>query len=169
MNTPAPEDQTVLEARARALAGETRALSRPVSDRISFLLGGTRYGLPLAAVRAVLRLSDYTPVPGADGPLFAVTHHRGDLLPLVDLRRLLGETPAGLPDLAQVVVLGGAEDAVGLLVDQVEQSAGDGVLLPLPATLPEGVRALFDGVTVEGVQVLNVAGLLKDPRLTLGG
>ncbi|WP_244442655.1 chemotaxis protein CheW [Azospirillum lipoferum] len=93
---------------------------------VVFSLAGAEYGLPVAAVREVLRRPDsITPLPNAPDFVSGVLTLRGEVLPLIDQRRLLHLPAAGggaAPGLARgrVVVVGhdGADAArVGLLVD----------------------------------------------------
>ncbi|WP_370540528.1 chemotaxis protein CheW [Azospirillum sp. INR13] len=108
---------------------------------VVFSLAGAEYGLPVAAVREVLRRPDsITPLPNAPDFVSGVLTLRGEVLPLIDQRRLLhlpaagGEAAAGLAR-GRVVVVGrdgvgrdGADAArVGLLVD------GLSGLLTIPA------------------------------------
>jgi purine-binding chemotaxis protein CheW len=93
---------------------------------VVFSLAGAEYGLPVAAVREVLRRPDsITPLPNAPDFVSGVLTLRGEVLPLIDQRRLLhlpaagGEAAQGLAR-GRVVVVGrdGADAArVGLLVD----------------------------------------------------
>ena len=93
---------------------------------VVFSLAGAEYGLPVAAVREVLRRPHViTPLPNAPDFVSGVLTLRGEVLPLIDQRRLLhlpaagGEATAGLAR-GRVVVVGrdGADAArVGLLVD----------------------------------------------------
>ena len=93
---------------------------------VVFSLAGAEYGLPVAAVREVLRRPDsITPLPNAPDFVSGVLTLRGEVLPLIDQRRLLhlpaagGDAAAGIAR-GRVVVVGhnGADAArVGLLVD----------------------------------------------------
>ncbi|MFP5516211.1 MAG: chemotaxis protein CheW [Alphaproteobacteria bacterium] len=103
---------------------------------VVFSLAGAEYGLPVDAVREVLRRPDsITPLPNAPDFVSGVLTLRGEVLPLIDQRRLLHLPAAGggtAPGLARgrVVVVGrdGADAArVGLLVD------GLSGLLTIPA------------------------------------
>ena len=53
-----------------------------------------RFGLDLAQVREVLRLTRVTPVPLTPPCLFGAMHVRGNVLPVIDLAQLLGERPS---------------------------------------------------------------------------
>ena len=98
---------------------------------VVFSLAGAEYGLPVAAVREVLRRPDsITPLPNAPDFVSGVLTLRGEVLPLIDQRRLLhlpaagGDAAAGIAR-GRVVVVGrdgGGRDGadasrVGLLVD----------------------------------------------------
>lgn len=96
---------------------------------VVFRLAGAEYGLPVSAVREVLRRPDsITPLPNAPDFVAGVLTLRGEVLPLIDQRRLLnlpaadsrsglsGTGPAGL-ERGRVVVVGRDGLLVGLLVD----------------------------------------------------
>ncbi|WP_247894510.1 chemotaxis protein CheW [Azospirillum sp. B510] len=92
---------------------------------VVFRLAGTEYGLPVAAVREVLRRPDgVTPLPNAPDFVAGLLTLRGEVLPLIDQRRLLGLCAAGAPaesaagpERGRVVVVGWDGLLVGLLVD----------------------------------------------------
>ena len=91
-----------------------------VEPFVVFRLAGAEYGLPVAAVREVLRRPDApTPLPNAPDFVRGVVTLRGAVLPVIDQRRLLrlpeAETAAG--ERARVVVIAAGEALAGLLVD----------------------------------------------------
>ena len=90
---------------------------------VVFRLAGAEYGLPVSAVREVLRRPDsITPLPNAPDFVAGVLTLRGEVLPLIDQRRLLN-LPAAVANSAsglergRVVVVGRDGLLVGLLVD----------------------------------------------------
>lgn len=156
-------ERRTLEARARSLA---QPLEPPIAggvlDVVSFKLGSESYALESRYLRAVFRLSELSPIPGAQAPVFGVTPWRGELLTVLDLRQLLGVPATGLSDLSRVLVVGEARAAFGILVDAVD----DLVTLPLSTIRPpaEGVavqREFLRGITGEALIVLDAAELLR--------
>jgi chemotaxis signal transduction protein len=85
---------------------------------VTFQLGHQHYGLPLAVVHEIVRLPALTQLAGAPPALCGLLNLRGQHLPVLDGRVLVGE-PA-LYDLAnQIVIAGRGQPEFGLLVDQV--------------------------------------------------
>ena len=146
----------LLEARARALA-------RPVEDGrardeiplMGVSLGGERYAIELRHVVEVFRVGSLSPLPGAAAPVVAITAWRGELLPILDLRRLLGLTAQGLGDLRFAIVLGDERAPIAVLVDAV-----DGIL----STARERIRPAPEGIAVHREFV---RGVMADARLVL--
>jgi hypothetical protein len=83
--------RAVLEERARALARVPPAeYAGAVLEVVTFDLAGERYALETRHVRAVVRLGEHTPVPGAPDFLVGVLNLRGEVLAVMDLGKVLG-------------------------------------------------------------------------------
>ncbi len=161
----APPERTheVLEERARRLA---RPASPPTLgstiEVITFTLANETYAVESRYVVEVFRLTDLSPLPGAEPPVFGLTAWRGELLTILDLRQVLGVSVGALNDLSRVIVLGEDRPAFGILADAVRE------LVTLPASEvrgpPEGVavkREYLRGVTADAVLVLDAEALLR--------
>lgn len=161
--------EAVLAQRARALA----ATAEPVVDRSAGIdvvvvwVADERYAVAAACVVRVVGGADIAPVPGAPPILLGVMNLHGEVLPVFDPRRLLGLTGQAPSETAKVVVLGSDGAELGLLVDaadQVMRLAGD-QLHTAPDSLAPERRELLQGVTQDGVIVLDGPKLLADARL----
>lgn len=90
---------------------------------LSFLLGAQEYALPVLRVREIIRQQEATPVPEAPAHVLGVFNLRGQVIPLVDLRRRLGmpDLVQGRPPCVVVVQMAPAQQArlLGLQVDAV--------------------------------------------------
>ncbi|MEP7187647.1 MAG: chemotaxis protein CheW [Roseiflexaceae bacterium] len=85
---------------------------------VSFWLGSQEYGLPLEAVREVVRLPALVTLAGATPALCGLLNLRGYYLPVLDGRVLVGEAPRyALSN--QIIIVGHARPKLGVLVDQV--------------------------------------------------
>jgi len=102
---------------AAPVTADTRTL-------VSFEADGEEYAVPVSAVREIVRReTKIARMPHADGHLLGVINLRGRLLPLVELRTLLGLATEDRRDdtAGRIIVLsfGGLE--VGLLVDRARE------------------------------------------------
>jgi len=108
----------------------------PVVELCAFRVGGEEYVIDLRRIREILHLPPITPVPHAPGPFEGVVSLRGEIVPVIDLRRRLrgagaperspeegGRPPAaprpGARPKVMVVNVGGR--VFGLLVDAVRE------------------------------------------------
>jgi purine-binding chemotaxis protein CheW len=161
--------RAVMEERARALARVPASTPRDsdVLQLVVFTLADERYGVETRFVREVVRLTDYTPIPGAPGFLLGVMNLRGEILAVIDLRKFLGLGQRGVTDLSRVLVLGGERAEFGVLADTADE------VLALPADQahePPGTvagigREYLRGVTSAALLVLDGGVLLQDARL----
>lgn len=158
--------QELLAARARALARPpAREVDRDQLQLLTFSLGGERYAIELRHVVEVFRLSSLSLLPGAAAPTLGLAAWRGELLPVLDLRRILGLPAPGLDDLRFAIVLGEERAPVAVLADAVNEvlsTARERVGPP-----PEGVAVRRDcvrGVTEDARLVLDAERLLETHR-----
>lgn len=159
----------VLQARARILAQPPAMPPRAseVLEAATFHLGEESYAIQTYYIREVVRLTEWTPVPGAPDFLLGVINLRGEILAVFDLRRLLGVPVFAATDHTRVLVLGGDRAEYGIWADGVHEVRAlrtDDVLTP-PASLAGPGREWIRGVTDDALIVLDGAVLLRDRRL----
>jgi purine-binding chemotaxis protein CheW len=100
------------------------ALDRKTVDErqlVVFRLGDESYGVDIHAVREIIRMQPITAVPNAPAFIEGVTNLRGQICPVMDLRRRLAiEAPAPTAD-SRIVVVQVEGDDVGMMVDDVTE------------------------------------------------
>jgi len=171
--SPSPEvTRAILAERARLLA-RVPAVPAGASEILSvmiFTLGNERYAVESRFLRGIVRVTDITPVPETPDFFAGVTNVRGEILALVDLRKLFGIAVTGLTDLSRIVVLGLERAELGLLADAVHEVMTlrrDALLEPPGPVAGIGPDTLL-GVTEDALIVLDGEALLADPRLFVG-
>ena len=123
------------------------------TDFVTLSIGETLYGVPVQRVQEILDMRPVAPLPNAPRHVLGVADLRGQNVPVIDLRCLLGLDPA--PDTPQtriLVVRIGAEGAgsvIGLRMDRVIDVArlDDDVLSPLS----DAQKMAWDGLSVLGI------------------
>jgi len=93
---------------------------------LTFALGSESYGVPVLAVREIIRLCPITPVATMPPHVRGVINLRGKVIPLVDLRLRFGLPAAAEHDrtciiVAQVAAASGGTRPYGVIVDAVEE------------------------------------------------
>lgn len=114
----------------------------------TFLVGDLHLGVEVTEVQEVIRYQAMTAVPLAPEVVFGLINLRGQIVPALDLRTMLGLGPLEGDELPTNVVLrDGADDAVSLLVDSIGDVVDtEGVdFEPVPSTLTGPARDLVLG------------------------
>ncbi len=160
----------VFARRAEELA-ESSSTERQNPEELAalvFALGAEQYGLPANQVHEVRPLSLLTHLPGTPAFLAGLINVRGRIVPVIDLRPLLGlntDSPS-----TSVVLLAHRSGQIGLLV------AGRPTVRPLPVAdltdPPPGHLSGIDSTCIRGITpglviVLDAERLLADPRLVV--
>lgn len=97
--------QEVLAERARAIAG-SREAPRPESEPVlAFTVGGERYAVAVEAVSQVLEARGLQPLLAAPPWLLGAMVARARVVPVLDLRQVLGLGGGGMTDLSKVIVV----------------------------------------------------------------
>lgn len=168
---PPEEIERILRARAAALAKPVAEAPTPTGllDLLVFSLAGERYAIETSHVLEVVPLRDLTPVPCTPPFVLGVVNHRGRILPVLDLRRLLDLGGQGAPEGSQAVVVEAGGMTFGVFADLVVDTTrlGSSELAPPAPTLTGRRQAFLRGVTGEMVAVLDLEGLARDRRIVV--
>lgn len=139
--------------------------AEPTGEAVVVRLGTGRFAAELGAVAEVGRVPGVTRVPGAPSWLAGVANWRGRLLPVLDLRSLLGADAAPLDAAARLVVLTADGMTAGVVVDSVEgtRDLGAGLEEFPPALADRGSGLLAGQVPAEDgpVAVLDTRAILR--------
>ena len=107
----------------------TLAVKDPVSNKaagkyLTFVLGGSAYGLPILKVREIIRMQDITPIPRMPEYVRGVINLRGKIVPVIDLRMKFG-LPNATTNRTCIIVthvtMGSTTKLMGLIVDALEE------------------------------------------------
>lgn len=170
---PSPE-------RARRILNERAVnLARPSVDPhsvrktsiiITFALDGDRYGLEARCVREVRRFGEFTPLPVVPDFLVGVINLRGEILPLIDIRRFLELPSKGPAAPSHIIICGDTRAEFGIVADTMHDVSPVAIdeLVANPISQNERSRDCVLGITPNATVVLNGFALLTDRRLFVG-
>ena len=88
---------------------------------VSFVLDDVEYGVDILAVHEILRFPEITRLPNTPDFIKGVINLRGNVIPVVDVRKRFGFSAAKITDLTRIIVIETSDKLTGLMVDNVHQ------------------------------------------------
>lgn len=156
--------RAVLERRAAELARVPDSLSSAeFTEFVVFRVGGETYAVAASSVSSVFKLCEMAVVPGAPVFVRGLTLFKGQVLPVLDLRVLIGASAGALSDLARVVAIGGELAEFGLLADSIEgiRRVTPDQTLPAPRQSDTDRTPFVSGMTRDAVLLLDADALVR--------
>lgn len=161
-------DTEILKTRARKIA--VPLAKEEAGERVSvvrFLLYPETFAVPSDCVHEVFSLRDLTPIPGTPEFVLGVINYRSTIVPVVNLKSLLGIRETGLTEMNKVILLRNSSMEFGLLCDRVLGSAFilKKNIREAPATVSTLGSDLISGMADEETILLNGEALLGSQHL----
>jgi len=138
---------------------------------VAFFLGGQRYALPIERVQEIQQIVEFSEVPSGGAGVVGMVNLRGNVIPAVDLRLLVGLPREDYTLETPMIMCRLRGHVVAVVVDEVQDvlELPEGCLQAAPpmhalSSKMIGVARLADGL----VYVLDAEPLLE-PMLAQGG
>jgi len=131
----------------------TRQRPDPQKSLVGFVVGEVAYAIPIAQVREIVNPLVVTPLPHAPPAVVGVADHRGEVVPIVELRSRFGLARAPEPRRSKWILVDVQGRPVGLIVDSVTDVFGTGgaQLQPAPELgSGDDLRGILGVTTYEG-------------------
>jgi purine-binding chemotaxis protein CheW len=104
---------------------------------VGFRVGRETYGVPIAALREIVRVPEITTVPDAPDYLEGVINLRGRIISVVDLRKRFGQTATPLDRHSRILVVEHQGRLAGMIVDSASE------VLKIPESEIEAAPAMM--------------------------
>jgi purine-binding chemotaxis protein CheW len=132
---------------------------------VVFAVAGVEYATPIASVLQMESFTGATPVPGAPAYVLGVVTLRGRVIPVIDLRRRFGLSPAEPTLDTRIIVTQVAGRVVAFCVDRAREvlTLDLAQLQPAPTLVSERAVGLVNGVFTVGSRLLLTLDL---PRIS---
>jgi len=129
-------------------------------------IGGSRYAFDAGLVSEVVRVGPLTRLPAAPAYLPGVFAHRGEVLAVIDLARLLGPRPVAMGASTRAAVVRAGPWHVALVADAMEGLRAVSGLEPSPAEGGEAAPWLTAVAhdAAGALAVLDLPGLVSSAR-----
>jgi purine-binding chemotaxis protein CheW len=163
------EIHTILKNRAIAMAQEPeqKKVASAVIEVITFTLADETYGIESAFVREVYLLRDFTPLPGVPPYIFGIINVRGQILPIIDIKKFFNLPGKGLSEMNKVIILSNGHMEFGIMADIVNGTQAIELedILAVPPTVSGIGEKYLKGVTKEHIMVLEAESILNDEKI----
>ncbi|MBC7217962.1 MAG: chemotaxis protein CheW [Candidatus Caldatribacterium sp.] len=141
---------------------------------VTFALENEEYAFPIEEVQEIIRYSKPTEVPDVPPYVKGVTHLRNAVLPIIDLRTMLGLPVSPIDEFTKVIVLRLKEKWLGLVVDRIHEvlRIQKSEIQKPPAFVEQSERGEISGIVRRGdrtIMVLKAASLFAEEIASLGG
>ncbi len=114
---------TVPEARPLLELAQEELKKHPEEGKekelLCFPLGSQEYGIELSSVREIIRVKEITPVPNTADFMRGIIVLRGEIIPVIDLRKRIGLPFLGFTPGTRFIMVSFAESMTGLVVDSI--------------------------------------------------
>lgn len=130
---------------------------------VVFSVAGAEYTIPAAAVVQLESYQGATPVPGTAAHVAGIIQVRGQVIPVIDLRRLFGQPAVEVTLDTRVIVTEQGGRQVGLLVDKSREvlRIDSAAVQTTPGLVEESSRGFFAGVIQLGQRLIMLLDLRK--------
>jgi purine-binding chemotaxis protein CheW len=134
---------------------------------VEFVLGPEHYGIESCHIREIHPLNEFTPLPCTPAFVLGLVNVRGQILSIIDIKKLFDLPEKGLTDLNKVIVVHANQTELGILADAIVgvRSIAPEEVQPALPTLT-GIRAEYlKGITKDPMVVLDVEKILSDEKI----
>ena len=124
-----------------------------VVQLVSFSIDQIEYGVAILAVHDIIMMPELTRLPNTPDFIKGVINLRGNVIPVVDVRRRFGFHISEIKESSRIIVIEISEKLIGLMVDAVNQ------VVRIPESNISPPSEMIDGVSetfIEGI------GRMKD-------
>ncbi|MDD4568962.1 MAG: chemotaxis protein CheW [Tepidanaerobacteraceae bacterium] len=146
-------------------------MTENIRQFVEFKIGEEEYGVDILQVKTIERMMPITRVPKAPKFVEGVINLRGEIVPIIDLKKRFDLPPNEITDNTRIIIVSVDDLTVGMIVD----SATEVVQLPQEAIEPApSITGSIDANYLDGVGkfegrlliLLNVAKLLKPQEIS---
>ena len=163
--------QKTLRQRAKELARkpEDEKASGEYVDTVEFHLADEKYAIEVFYVREVLRLKGLTPLPCTPPFVLGIVNVRGQILSVVNPRKLFDLPEQGLTDQDNVIIAHSGDMEFGILAETILGMCSIALddLQPVLPTLGGIGRSYIKGLTADRTAVLDGFAILSDSQLVV--
>ena len=146
---------------------EEDKVSEDVVQLVGFVVGEEEFAVPILAIQEIIKPIEWTKVPFVPDYVLGVFNLRGNVLPLIDLRKKFGVDASDIDENTRFIVMKIKDENVAFVIDRLTSALriNKNSILPPPETytndnddIIEGIGRMDDGRIIT---ILKVDNLVK--------
>ena len=143
----------------------TKKIDDDIIQLVGFVVGEEEYAIPILSIQEIIKPISYTRVPKTPDFVLGAFNLRGNVIPLIDLRRKFSLSPKEMDQDTRYIVLKDNNNIVGFVIDKLTEAIRikEKDIEETPETLKKnnsyiyGIGKKSDSI----ITILNVKALLK--------
>ena len=126
----------------------TMVASSSKAELLAFSLVGEEYAIDILEIQEIIKLPEITSLPRIKDFVLGIVSLRGTIVPIVDLRKLMGLGDTEYSRATRVLVIRSDDEPIGIVVDSVTSvlRIEKDAIEPKPRTMQRGSSEFFKGV-----------------------
>ena len=149
-------------------------VSEDVVQLVGFIVGEEEFAVPILVIQEIIKPIEWTKVPFVPDYVLGVFNLRGNVLPLIDLRKKFGVEAGDIDENTRFIVMKIKDENVAFVIDKLTSALriNKKNILPPPETytndnydIIEGVGRMDDGRIIT---ILKVDNLVKREEIVPG-
>jgi purine-binding chemotaxis protein CheW len=146
----------IVKQQQQALTGTNdKKVSEDIVQLVGFIVGDEEFAVPILSIQEIIKPIEWTRVPFVPDYVLGVFNLRGNVLPLIDLRKKFKAPAAEIDENTRFVVMKIKEEDVAFVIDKLTSA----IRIPKKNILPPPDTYQNDEDIIEGV------GRLSDGRI----
>lgn len=93
-----------------------------VVQLVGFIIGNEEYAIPILSIQEIIKPIEYTRVPQVPDYVMGVFNLRGDVIPLINLRKKFNLQSENQTDDTRYMVLRGEDNIAGFMIDRLTKA-----------------------------------------------
>ncbi len=135
---------------------EMKGIEKQMMDEeqlVAFKIDNEEYGIKIKDVQEINRMTEVTQIPRAPHYIEGIVNLRGNIIPVLNLRKFFGLSENGMTDATRIIIVDSADVKTGIMVDSVSEVLRfEKALIESP---PELLSNGIDSSYIEGVGKLD--------------
>jgi len=132
---------------------------------VGFIVGNEEFAVPILSIQEIIKPIEWTKVPFTPDFVLGVFNLRGNVLPLIDLRKKFGASEANFDDDVRFIVIKVGDELAGFVIDRLTEALriNASSILPPPDTSMDR-EAMIEGIARKNeriITILKIQSLLK--------